>query len=48
MFIPAGTRYSFQVGELGALMCYCYCCCCAGALDLFQEQVVDPPPIVGP
>ena len=49
MFIPTGTRYSFEVGELGAIMCYCYCCCCAGALDLFPEQVVDPPPfVVGP
>lgn len=29
MFIPAGSRYSFQVGRFGACMCYCYCCCCA-------------------
>jgi mannose-6-phosphate isomerase-like protein (cupin superfamily) len=29
MFIPAGARYSFRVGRLGACMCYCYCCCCA-------------------
>jgi quercetin dioxygenase-like cupin family protein len=29
MFIPAGKRYSFQVGPYGAIMCYCYCCCCA-------------------
>lgn len=29
MFIPAGARYSFQVGRMGACMCYCYCCCCA-------------------
>jgi len=48
MFIPAGTRYSFEVGEVGAIMCYCYCCCCAGAVDLFPEQQVDPPPFVGP
>ena len=29
MFIPAGVPYSFEVGRLGAVMCYCYCCCCA-------------------
>lgn len=29
MFIPAGQRYSFEVGPQGAIMCYCYCCCCA-------------------
>lgn len=29
MFIPKGTRYSFKVGAVGAIMCYCYCCCCA-------------------
>lgn len=29
MFIPAGAPYSFEVGELGAVMCYCYCCSCA-------------------
>lgn len=26
MFIPAGRAYSFQVGPLGAVMCYCYAC----------------------
>ena len=26
MFIPAGKEYSFQVGPLGAVMCYCYAC----------------------
>jgi len=26
MFIPAGVSYEFQVGPLGAVMCYCYCC----------------------
>lgn len=36
MFIPAGTKYSFRVGDLGAMMCYCYCCCCAGTLDLAE------------
>jgi redox-sensitive bicupin YhaK (pirin superfamily) len=29
MFIPAGHKYSFEVGDRGAMMCYCYCCCCA-------------------
>jgi hypothetical protein len=29
MFVPAGARYDFEVGPLGAVMCYCYCCCCA-------------------
>lgn len=29
MFVPAGKEYSFEVGELGAVMCYCYCCSCA-------------------
>lgn len=29
MFIPAGATYSFEVGPVGAIMCYCYCCCCA-------------------
>jgi hypothetical protein len=29
MYIPAGARYSFEVGPYGAIMCYCYCCCCA-------------------
>ncbi len=29
MFIPAGQPYSFEVGRVGAIMCYCYCCCCA-------------------
>jgi len=29
MFIPAGQEYDFEVGPLGARMCYCYCCCCA-------------------
>jgi len=28
MFIPKNTRYSFEVGSLGAVLCYCYCCCC--------------------
>jgi hypothetical protein len=28
MFIPKNTRYSFDVGPLGAVLCYCYCCCC--------------------
>lgn len=42
MFIPKGTSYSFEVGKLGASMCYCYCCCCAGA-RLFGEDVINPP-----
>jgi len=29
MFVPKGSRYSFAVGEQGAVMCYCYKCCCA-------------------
>ena len=29
MFIPAGQPYSFEVGRVGAIMCYCYCCSCA-------------------
>jgi hypothetical protein len=29
MFVPAGKEYSFEVGRLGAVMCYCYCCSCA-------------------
>jgi len=29
MFIPKGSRYSFEVGPQGAIMCYCYSCCCA-------------------
>jgi hypothetical protein len=29
MFIPAGAKYSFKVGALGACICYCYCCFCA-------------------
>jgi hypothetical protein len=47
MFIPAGARYSFKTGPMGALMCYCYCCCCAGRADLFREQG-DPAPMLGP
>lgn len=29
MFLPAGTKYSFNVGPTGATMFYCYSCCCA-------------------
>lgn len=29
MYIPAGADYEFEVGRLGAIMCYCYCCSCA-------------------
>lgn len=29
MFVPAGVPYSFEVGPMGAVMCYCYSCCCA-------------------
>jgi uncharacterized RmlC-like cupin family protein len=29
MYIPQGSKYEFQVGPQGAIMCYCYCCCCA-------------------
>jgi hypothetical protein len=29
MFIPAGAKYSFTTGPLGATMFYCYACCCA-------------------
>ena len=31
MFIPAGQKYTFTTGRLGAVMCYCYCCSCASA-----------------
>ncbi len=43
MFVPAGNRYSFKVGDLGAVMCYCYCCSCAGITDLMGEDVINPP-----
>jgi len=46
MYIPAGVKYSFKVGPLGATMCYCYCCCCAGRADLAQD-VINPPVIPG-
>lgn len=43
MWIPAGTQYSFSVGDLGAVMCYCYCCSCAGRADLFDfDEVANP------
>lgn len=29
MFIPAGKKYSFEVGSKGVIMFYCYACCCA-------------------
>lgn len=29
MFVPAGVPYEFEVGPMGATMCYCYSCCCA-------------------
>lgn len=29
MFLPAGQRYSFTVGDEGVSMFYCYSCCCA-------------------
>jgi len=38
MYVPAKRRYSFKVGNLGAVMCYCYCCSCAGAIDLHIER----------
>ena len=41
MYIPAGARYGFEVGDLGAVMCYCYSCCCAGIEDL-RDLVVLP------
>jgi hypothetical protein len=41
MFIPKGKEYSFEVGRLGATMCYCYCCSCA-CLNLFGETVSNP------
>jgi hypothetical protein len=47
MYIPAGAKYSFKVGPVGATMCYCYCCCCAGRADLFADQG-DPAPVLGP
>ncbi len=43
MFMPAGAKYSIQIGRLGAVMCYCYCCSCAGAeLGLDFDEIVDP------
>jgi hypothetical protein len=42
MYVPAKTRYSFRVGDFGAMMCYCYCCCCVGAIDIERG---DPAPI---
>jgi hypothetical protein len=44
MFIPKGKGYSFEVGRLGATMCYCYCCSCAPRL-LFGEDVSNPNPV---
>jgi hypothetical protein len=41
MFIPRGKTYSFEVGQLGATMCYCYCCSCA-CLNLHGEEVINP------
>ena len=29
MFVPAKADYEFEVGPMGAVMCYCYSCCCA-------------------
>lgn len=46
MYIPAGAKYSFKVGPLGATMWYCYCCCCAGRIDLAQD-VINLPEISG-
>jgi len=40
LYIPAGVKYSFKVGPLGATMCYCYCCC-AGPAHL-ASGVVNP------
>ncbi len=48
MFIPAGSKYSFKVGPLGATMCYCYCCCCAGRADLFAQRGDPAPELLGP
>jgi hypothetical protein len=28
MYVPAGKKYSFTVGEQGVGMFYCYCCYC--------------------
>jgi hypothetical protein len=46
MYIPAGVKYSFETGKLGAIMCYCYCCSCAGRADLF-DQISNPPQVLG-
>jgi hypothetical protein len=45
MFIPKGKSYSFEVGPLGASMCYCYCCSCA-CFNLFGEDVINPGPLM--
>jgi quercetin dioxygenase-like cupin family protein len=45
MFIPAGQKYSFKVGPLGAVMCYCYCCCCAGRADFIPDLGYPDPSI---
>lgn len=45
MFIPAKVSYTFEVGRLGATMCYCYCCSCARA-RLFGEDVSNPSPLI--
>ena len=29
MYIPKGSKYSFEVGQFGVSMAYCYECCCA-------------------
>jgi hypothetical protein len=48
MFIPARAKYSFRVGPAGAIMCYCYCCCCAGRVDLAEDVINPPDPVIGP
>lgn len=48
MYIPARAKYSFRVGPAGAVMCYCYCCCCAGRVELGEDVINPPDPVVGP
>lgn len=32
MYIPKGSKYSFDVGDQGSTIFYCYSCCCAQSI----------------